>query len=492
MAIALVAQATSTGAQTGGTTGAVDTTGATLLVAVVTRYSGGVPTVSDSNSNTWTALTDRTGGEAAARIYYAVNPTVGSAHTFTIGGGGSDYYAKITVGAFSGAATSTPFDQQNGAGSGSGSTSLASGSVTPGEDNELIISVISTGTGSSGTYSVDNSMTKFSGEEPYEINVNEGHAGAYKIQTTATAIDATWSWTGSAVRAAAIATFKAAAAGGGVTVSPDAGQLTLTGYAPTINRTEHQIVLPSKADLTLTGFAPSISVSSGADVTVNPDAGQLTLTGYAPTINQTAHQVVRPDKGDLTLTGYAPTINVTEHIIVNPATGALVITGYAPTVGQGITITPDAGALTLTGYAPTIQVTGNAWINAETGQLEITGYAPSITVTGQIATTAVVGGGRARRRKAYVVTFQEQDYIFDSQESAQEFLDAARAVLPAKRGRPRKPKVVTAPAVEIQASPMVRLPDMSIVQTQRDEASAWKALEIMRDEEEINILMAVL
>lgn len=288
-----------------------------------------------------------------------------------------------------------------------------------------------------------------------------------------------------------------AAAGGGVTVTPDAGQLTLTGYAPTITVTAHQIVSPDRADLTLTGYAPSISVSSGADVTVTPDAGQLTLTGYAPTISQTQHQIISPDKGDLTLTGYAPTVTVTEHIIVNPATGALVITGYAPTIGQGITINPDAGQLTLVGHAPTITVTGNAWINAETGQLEITGYAPDITVTGQ-AVTVSVGGGRSKRRRAYLVTFKDKDYLFESQEAAQEFLDQARVVLPAQRGRPRKPKPVVLPkevpqeAQEAQAAPLVRLPDNTIVSTRRDESAAWRALEQMRDEEEINLLMAVL
>src|SRR5262249_1127355 len=69
------------------TTSSVDITGATLIV-ITTAYDG-TPTgctVSDSKSNTWTGLTTYTGGLDALKIYYAVNPTVGTGHTFTCSG----------------------------------------------------------------------------------------------------------------------------------------------------------------------------------------------------------------------------------------------------------------------------------------------------------------------------------------------------------------------------------------------------------------------
>jgi hypothetical protein len=208
--------------------------------------------------------------------------------------------------------------------------------------------------------------------------------------------------------------------GADVTVNPATGQLTLTGFAPSLTVTANQTVSPAKGDLTLTGFAPAISVS-GATI-ISPDAGQLTLTGYAPTVT------------------------VTEHIIVNPLTGALVLTGYAPTIGQGVTVNPGAGLLTLTGFAPNISVTGNAWINAETGQLAITGYAPSIQVTGQVEVSTVPVGAGGSRRRRWLVQKDDETMEFNNLEGALAWLEIKPEVpTTPKRGRPRTKVIVKVP-----------------------------------------------
>ena len=101
------------------------------------------------------------------------------------------------------------------------------------------------------------------------------------------------------------------------------------------------------------------SVASGGatDTPVSPGAGSLAITGYAPAITQTANQSVAPSAGALTLTGYAPSIARTANQGVTPSAGALTITGYAPTVTQAAgsqSISPGVGQLVITGYAPSV------------------------------------------------------------------------------------------------------------------------------------------
>lgn len=98
------------------------------------------------------------------------------------------------------------------------------------------------------------------------------------------------------------------------------------------------------------------AAGGGTDVTVTPGAGSLTLTGFAPTVTATSNATVTPGAGSLTLTGLAPTVSATQSQTVTPGTGALVITGYAPTVTvpTSVTVEPGTGGLTITGYAPTV------------------------------------------------------------------------------------------------------------------------------------------
>ncbi len=218
MAIALVSN-TGKGAAAGGdsiTTDAIDTTGATLLV-IVLGFFNSTPTISDSKSNTWTALTNS--HEAAGsncQIFYVANPTVGSGHTFT--NGTSDSYSSVLVSAWSGAATTTPFDQQNQNNAGP-VTSASTGSITPGENNELVIAGVSLrDNGSTGdTVSINGGFT-ISDQVPSVGFAHLQGASAYLIQTTAAAANPTWSWTNSDYVATTIASFKAA--GGGASVVP--------------------------------------------------------------------------------------------------------------------------------------------------------------------------------------------------------------------------------------------------------------------------------
>ena len=210
MAYSLLAHTIGVGASGTVTTSAIDTTGADLIVVVVAYFEGiTAPTLSDNKSNTWTGLTAQVGTtDPSTRIYYCQAPTVGAGHTFKLDNGGL-MYGNLAVTAWSGS-VATPFDQQNGT-THLAVTSLQTGSVTPGTGNQLVIAAVSTGAGSSGAYSIDSGFT-ISDQEAYVSGGGEGCGMAYLVQTSAAAVNPSWSWTGSAEGAVAIGTFKDGAA----------------------------------------------------------------------------------------------------------------------------------------------------------------------------------------------------------------------------------------------------------------------------------------
>lgn len=227
MAIALVTnvEASASGSQNV-TTGSIDTTGANLIVIAACTYNlGSGPTVTDSKSNTWAPLTKyQLANATTLRLYYCENPTVGSGHTFTVST--SLDYPSVCVAAFSGVKTSSSFDVENGTANASSST-IATGSVTPSEDNELVITGFCFG--NTGTASIDNGFT-ITGQKQYNSSVNMGGALAYKIQTTAAAVNPTWTISGSPFQlATGIATFKAAAAAAGQPIAKRFGGVEFAG-----------------------------------------------------------------------------------------------------------------------------------------------------------------------------------------------------------------------------------------------------------------------
>lgn len=213
-AIALVTNtfARYTSETSGCTTGSVDTTGANLLVVGMSQENGpgNAATLTDSKSNTWTHGTWRnaTSNDPSGRLSYCVPSSVGSGHTFTLSGGG---FSSVWVAAFSGAAAS-PFLQESAGSNGTGITRQP-GSLTPSEDNCVLVTFVagfmSAALSINSSFSITNSATFVSGS----------YAGglAYLIQTTAGAANPTWSWATNTAGSTSVATmmsFKAAAAGG--------------------------------------------------------------------------------------------------------------------------------------------------------------------------------------------------------------------------------------------------------------------------------------
>lgn len=200
----------------GGTSDAHDFTGCNFLVVALSDYSlEAEATFTDSLSNTWNFLTARIAGAGAAariRIGYATNATVGAAQTFTATNGGTSFSCFVVNG-FAGVATSSPFDVQNGATNDASASTIATGSVTPSEANCLVIygaagQII-------GISSVD--IGTLAGTVAGESGQAFGVGAGYQIQTTATARNPTFTFSGANDKqCAAIAVFKAAAAAGGV------------------------------------------------------------------------------------------------------------------------------------------------------------------------------------------------------------------------------------------------------------------------------------
>lgn len=181
------------------TTDAINTTGATLLVIGLSYHDGTSPTISDSKSNTWTALTARGGVSAnATRLYYCLGGTVGTGHTFTVAGTG--IYPAIAVQAFS---VMTAFDQESGASNGAAST-LQPGSLTPAVNNSILVTAVASNQATSPT--IDSGFTStdaipFTSAQNYSVGL------AYKIQTTAAAENPTWNITSSGTITTGMAVF---------------------------------------------------------------------------------------------------------------------------------------------------------------------------------------------------------------------------------------------------------------------------------------------
>jgi len=190
----------------GTTTPAIDTTGATLLIAVVSNLAGSAAaSLSDSKGNTWVSLTAQATATVRSQIFYVKNPTVGSGHTFTVSGLGTGS-PGMCVAAFNNTDTTANADQQNGATSASASV-LATGNVTPTSNNQLIITALA---GLKPSATINGGFTIVDGL-PFRndgVGVNIQVVLAYLVQDASTSANPSWDTSTAGSIAATIATFK--------------------------------------------------------------------------------------------------------------------------------------------------------------------------------------------------------------------------------------------------------------------------------------------
>jgi len=192
----------------GTATSGANTTGATLLTAIVAVYGADPCAVADTptdtiggvaSGNTWVSLGNHGSGASAVCIWYAANPAVGASHVFTCHGS----FPVCLFQSWPSILTSSPQDAATIGGSNSStpSTTAQTSTVTPGSNNEVCVVAGS---------DYDPTETAMSFVAPsldftlldYQLSVagvNVGGAAGYYAQTTAAALSTTYTRTGSVI-----------------------------------------------------------------------------------------------------------------------------------------------------------------------------------------------------------------------------------------------------------------------------------------------------
>jgi hypothetical protein len=218
MAFSLIASGQASNTSATVTVAGLNMTGVNLIVVVRVYYTGasGI-TFGDTESNSYSTLTPaEVGANGRVEIAYKYAPVVSSSMDFTFAG--TSLFPALAVYGFSGAAAS-PFDQENG-NAASGLSSIQPGLVTPSEDNELIFAGVNMQNSFSGPTVNSSFVSPPPSEIAYNGATNYGLLASYLIQTSAGAVNPTFSWTGSIPAAAAIATFKGGTPSGPLLRSP--------------------------------------------------------------------------------------------------------------------------------------------------------------------------------------------------------------------------------------------------------------------------------
>jgi len=326
MAIAFVASVTKAGPAGGGTTSAIDTTGATLLVLHV-GYVTSALTVTDSKGNAWAPLTTRVSGSFSTRFYACFAPIVGSGHTFTVTGASS--FPAIIVTAFSGVAS-----YQTESGATGASSPLASGSVTPAANGALVLTGRMAGAAATNTLT-PSGFTRLT--VPYGASVNVLGDLGYLVQTTAAAIDPTWAWTGAPANNAVVtAVFLPAAPASALVRVQRATAVTTTASTsialvfatpPVLGRGVVVVVSGNSATALVTTCVDSAGNSySLAHAQNNASGGRGVAVWYCPAI---------------TATGASFTVTVTGASVLRVGV-AIEVSG----VGVGLIVDQTVGAST--------------------------------------------------------------------------------------------------------------------------------------------------
>lgn len=205
-----------------------------------------------------------------------------------------------------------------------------------------------------------------------------------------------------------VAIEEVSAGGGGVTLQPGVGQITFTGFSPSLRLA----LLPGASEVTLAGFAPSLpqnlSLLPGTSaitfagfgpslqLALLPGTSAVVFTGFEPIINTGAGLVLAPGVGQISLAGFAPALRETTPVgvgqlvfagfapsldtSVRPGVGEIVLTGFAASLQQNLVLFPGTSALVFAGLAPGLRES----VPMGVGQIVLTGFAPTV-VAGVIA-----------------------------------------------------------------------------------------------------------
>jgi hypothetical protein len=221
VAIALVAHTKWSPGAVGGTSPNIDTTGADFIVIAMNwNVPTGEPALSDNKGNgAPTKLTSQIQTNHGTRFYYWTNPTVGAGHNFTAATGG-DYGSYVA--AFSGVATSSPFDKETGGHTANSITAIqCAAGLDSTNNNSLFLSAV--GIISNSTSPTEDTSFTTIDNDIYSGGVVYGGGLFYRVEVgNAGSLNPTASWLGSstestivfAVFAPSVAAFNPGAAYG--------------------------------------------------------------------------------------------------------------------------------------------------------------------------------------------------------------------------------------------------------------------------------------
>lgn len=210
MAASLLAHVAVAGVN-GGTSAAIDTRTASILIAVVASATSGSATLSGSLSNTWTLLTAQS-GTPTCQMAYVLRPIVGASHTFTLAGAAS--LSAVSVGAFGGTdirVANSTYDGQNGSTSAAYINAALPGAMIPTMTHMLVVTGLAWGSIATVS-SVDPAMTVT--DQTNFVNLaNYGCALAYLRQDVQASINPQWNFGLTMAGSCVLAAFRAAFGG---------------------------------------------------------------------------------------------------------------------------------------------------------------------------------------------------------------------------------------------------------------------------------------
>lgn len=275
------------------TVSGLNTTGASLLVALVGSEVGGTGgTFSDNKGNTWTPLTLYTGqGHPQIQFYYCSNPIVDTGHSFTYAG--SLRYPTLQVSAYSGTVLGASPVAYNGNAPGTNASTIQPGSVSPGSLNGCLF-LAGLGSQATGTVSIDSGFTIID-QTPFVTAQHYTLAVAHNIQGSAASLNPTWTNGSSTPIAAAIVVFPASLAitstsplAGGTVGSAYSQHVDVTGGTGSITSAVTSGFLPPGLSLgSSTGYITGTPTASGIysfDVTDTDSLGATSTRSFTITI----------------------------------------------------------------------------------------------------------------------------------------------------------------------------------------------------------------
>lgn len=338
-------------------------TAGNLVVAMFWVADGTGSTTALSAPSGWTAAETPTGQLSngfgmKVGVFYKQNAASGS-HTATLSMGTGSYSEGIIV-EFSGASTTAALGvhTNNKGGTATSGNTGTTGTSTVADAVAVAVIAVDNGVNTSSLSTPAATGYTSIAVEPNDSFHVPGEA-SYKILSATGTQSGSWTWTNSSGFCAAVVVFQADPSGG-VSLTPGAGSLALSGPAVTLARTANVSFTPGQAALTLSGPAPTLAQTSGT--TLTPGVAALTLTGPAPTLARTANQSFTPGAASITLAGPVPTVSQASGLNLIPATKTVSVSTFAPTVAQtaNVALVPATGVIAFAGPPPSFVQTGGS------------------------------------------------------------------------------------------------------------------------------------